>query len=581
MDLQFFERKSDEERAKLRALRVTRPNYQEERILHNFLLDAYVGGGGFQNGIIPSPDVPFWGRRAYERGRSEWLENRTRLLRPRDPVEPGSRAYAMSTSYVLPFHGEEMDSFCDRVTSSVYHNPAEKIVRFTNSLLMQDDAQREGLPPILTEWLRNVDRRGRALNHIARNLVLYGQIFGWGAALTDTPVRSAPSLADSMRLGMQPYLTLICPQEILDWDCSPDGTVLAAKTSLLCEHPRSSMFDPKLWEEHIQLWYPDGWERYVVLLPPAETCSDPTNPELGRIIRQDSGPNPSGRVPLSFFAWDEGLGGVSSYGLPQIFNIAKVAWEIFQINSELRRMMRDQVFALLIRERTTGGANGTAAVGPANFLTESEKYAGNTRFIAPPPAPAQIYETRMESLNEQLHRMSGVDSGAKKVSETAEAMRVRFQMTSAMLTNAATNVERWELDALRLVGGLFGIREDVLMRMSVTRPKNFDVGRYTAQIDDATKALKMPWGPAALTQILRRTLRSIVPNVNPELMTQLDAEVETTVTENYDRILAAVVGAGASAPDPVQDQAAGQTQADPSTGAAPPVPPRSGAAAVS
>lgn len=87
-DLSFFNDAPPTEKELLKKLRHTRDGFIEERFLHNFLLDSYIGGGGFQNGLIPSPDAPFWGRRAYERGRSTWLTNREALLVPPQKNDP-------------------------------------------------------------------------------------------------------------------------------------------------------------------------------------------------------------------------------------------------------------------------------------------------------------------------------------------------------------------------------------------------------------------------------------------------------------------------------------------------------------
>jgi hypothetical protein len=546
MDATFFVEKDEAERKLLRELRMTRLGYEQERLLHNFLLDAYVGSGGFQNGLIPSPDAPFWGRRAYERGRSTWLNNRSYLLAPPSARGTARQATQSSTSYLVAFHGEDYDSYIDRIKTSAYHNPVEKIVRVTNALLFQNDAQRQNIPPELANWLRNVDRRERHMNHMARNIGLRGQIFGWGATLTDTPIEQANTLIESLAFGRSPYLIALCPQELLDWDKEPDGTVTSAKISTMHEHRRASLFDLKLWEEHILCIYQDRWERYVILMPPPAMCNGGVeangaqyfDPEEGRVIHRESGVNSLGRVPLSFFAWDEGFGALDSYGLPQIFSVAKTAWDIFQQNSELRRIMRDQTFATLITPAAEGGTAGNKALGTGNFLSERAKDKGIHRYISPPSAPAMAYEKRIENTTEMLHTISGLDLNTRRYTETAEAMRIRFQQTESMLVNAATNMQHWELSALRQAGRSYGYTERALDAMSVYRPKTFDVGRYAAQIDEAQKGLAMPLGRAAFKALLRRTLRSLLPNATEQDLSEYDREVSETVDSNYDSLVA-------------------------------------------
>lgn len=466
MELEYFSNKDEKERKLIRALRATRAGFAEERLMHNFLLDAYVGCGGFQNGLIPSPDAPFWGRRAYERGRSRWLQNRAFLMAPPQKKGEAKAAVQSELSYLVAFHGEDTDSYFDRIKTSAYHNPCEKIIRVTSSLLFQNDAQRTHLPQDIINWLPNVDRRLRDMNHLCRNVALRGQIFGWGATLVDMPKAQAGSFAESLDQGLLPYCIPLCPQEILDWDMLPDGTLSAVKVTTMHEHRRVSLFDLKLWEEHFLLIYPDRWERYVVLMPPADCMQDTDDPEAGRLYYTETGPNFFGCVPLSFFAWDEGLGGISSFGLPQIFSVAKAAFDLFNQNSELRRLLRDQTFATLVTPAARGSVKGNLPLGTGNFITERQEDRGITRFIAPPGHTTTAYEKRMEGTSETLHQMAGIDSGSKKAgSETAEAMRIRFQQTEAMLFNAATNLENFELGLLRYAGRAMHLQDSVLRRM--------------------------------------------------------------------------------------------------------------------
>ncbi len=543
MDLDYFADKDEKERLLLRQLRATRAGFAEERLMHNFLLDSYVGCGGFQNGLIPSPDAPFWGRRAYERGRSRWLETRSLLMMPPKKKGESDPAAQSTLSYLVAFHGEDTDSYFDRIKTSAYHNPVEKIVRVTSSLLFQNDAQRTHIPQDLINWLPNVDRRMRDMNHLCRNVALRGQIFGWGATLVDMPKIQTGSYAESVDQGLLPYCIPLCPQEILDWDMRPDGTLAAVKITTMHEHPRLSLFDLKLWEEHFLLIYPDRWERYVVLMPPADSGVNIDDAEAGRLYYQEKGPNFFGGVPLSFFAWDEGLGGISSFGLPQIFSVAKAAFDLFNQNSELRRLMRDQTFATLVTPAAKGGVKGNLPLGTGNFITEKSEDRGITRFIAPPGHTTGAYEKRMEATSETLHQMAGIDSGSKKAgSETAEAMRIRFQQTEAMLFNAATNLENFELGLLRFSGRAMHLQDSALRRMEVYRQKTFDVARFAQQLDEAIKGMNIPWGVEVLGAIMKRTVRSLLPNAGERDLALYDAEIEKTAAEYHDRVLNKALG---------------------------------------
>ena len=546
---EYFSNKSEAERKMLCLLRSTRGGYEEERILHNFLLDSYVGGGGFQNGLIPAPDAPFWGRRAYERGRSAWINSRDRYMLGQDGGE--KRAVQNKASYLVAFSGEDQDAYRDRIMCASYHNPVEKIVRVTNSLLFQQEPQRNNIPQALAGWIDKADSRQRSMSHSMRNTGLRTQIFGWTGVLVDSPADIAPEQMTAAAMAERmPYVVPLCPQEILDIDIQPSGEVTGLKISTMHEHRRTSMMDEKLHEEHITYLYPDRWERYVILMPPPKYAKGDGyfEPDTGRIISETKGINYHGRIPVEFCSWDEGFGVVASSGLPQIYNIAKVAWDLFQQNSELRNIMRGQTFAQLIKPKPMGVGPGQTSVGIGNYLTEDESSKGITRYINPSAESANVYEKRMEGTTEMLHAISGLDLNSRRYTETAEAMRIRFQQTSSMLRNAAKNLEVCERNLIVIAGRAMSFRESVLADIEVIRPTVFDVDRYSTQIDESLKGLALPWGPEAIKSILRRTIRSLVPSSTESDLNMLDAEISTTVDKSYASIHAAALNGAAATP---------------------------------
>jgi hypothetical protein len=526
----FFSGANQEEQLLLRQLRFRRNGYEMERYLHNFLLDSYVGGGGFQNALIPSPDAPFWGRRAYERGVDSWLYLRQNLFNM-SYGRQGVAAQQSMLSYLVAYTGEDQWSYLDRIKNTAYINPVERIVRVTNSFLFQDEPERRNIPKELERWAMRVDGRERELSSLMRNVGLRTQIFGWSGVLLDLPTESTHVST--------PYAIPIVPQEITDWDMRPDGSLAACALSFMHEHPRRTLSDVKLWEEHVYRLYPDHWEKYVILLPPPN--AGPLSPlqQLGRLYSRSEGPNPlsSGRLPVAFASWDEGFGALTSFGLPQIFNVAKAAWEMFQMNSERRSIMRGQTFATLVTGESDASTNGNIGIGVGNYITEKKDHKGLTRYIAPPNGPAEIYAKAFDSMMENLHTISGLDLNSRRYSETAEAMNIRFQQMEAMLQNAAKNLEACERDIFSKIGEMYSIKDSVLDQVVIKRSKVFNVSRYRDHLDETKKAMSMPWGKKVLTRIFQRCMRGVIPNSTEVELAELDAEIAAEVEKNHDRFL--------------------------------------------
>lgn len=534
---------NDDEVKRLKQLRRTRSGYEAEGILHSFLMDAYTGGGGFQNGIIPSPEVPLWGRRAYERGRSAWLLGREDLFRPTCSDKEAEAARQSDWSYLVAYHGEDMDSYRDRLRNCSYSNPVAKVVDVSNGLLLQDAPIYERIPDQLTSWLpiSTLDRLPMQ-SHIQAT-AKRGQIVGFSGSFVDMPALAANNYLESVQLGLLPYVLSFYPQDITDWDIGADGKLTAAKIVTVHEHKRQSLLDEKAWEEHILLLYPDRWERYRLLLKEPDGSGNDVAAFLTPWDKPDTGPNPFGEVPLIFFAWDDGLGGLVRWGMPQIFNIAKIAWRMFNEGSELTSVLRGQTFSTLVLPQNEGNAvKGNQPVGIGGAIREPIKARGIIRYVAPPSGPAQAYETRLANEREQIHSIAGIDSGSGKYSETAEAMRIRFQQTEMMLVNASARLGQHELKLLRLAGrGGFRLPEATLERMNLARSESFDVDRYANQLDEAIKAMDMPWPKSVLKALLKRTTRSILPNVTQKDLQDMDREIDNLVDTKHEDLLGSVL----------------------------------------
>ncbi len=122
-------------------------------------------------------------------------------------------------------------------------------------------------------------------------------------------------------------------------------------------------------------------------------------------------------------------------------------------------------------------------------------------------------------------------------------MRIRFQQTQMMLLNATTEIERHELNIHKLAGrGGFHIPEQQLEEIMIFRSREFDVDRYASQLGEALKALKLPWPEEVVSSILKRTVRSVLPNASQKDLAAHDAEIEATIKKIYPDLISNLVG---------------------------------------
>lgn len=481
----------------LAALQATREGYDEESVLHQFLIDAYSGGGGFRNGQVPSVEAPYWGRAAHEYGTSWYEEYKSGL--PKYAHRKGGQA-EQTWSHLTAFYGEDAAEYRDRIDNSVYNNLVAPIVEIVNSYLTETAPTRTGLTPDLERWVPSVTPLRHTLDRYAASVLLRGQICGWVVTVADTPAEDqGPSLATSKG----PYLSMFWPQQVLDYDLDDDGRIVALKLCTKHYLPRADLLSPQVEAHRYTLWYPDHWERYTVV----EHEDERTGKEEYEIQPKEAGPNRLGRVPATIFRWRDLLCDPVR-GQPQILTVAQLARDLYNAESERRHLHRANAFNMLVVPGSEGGGSpdGTVETGPGNFTTESKDTAGITRFIGPDKGPFESYETLCTERKGDIYDAALLDRGISRQAETAEARRLRFQRTNMMLRSGANALSEWERETLILVGLLQGAPEESLQRITITRKQDYAVQQFSDTLEAVLKVNDLPMAPECTAEVVNRVV---------------------------------------------------------------------------
>ena len=475
------------------ALQATREGYEEESVLHQFLIDAFQGGGGFRNGQVPSVEAPYWGRAAHEYG-SAWYDQFADG--PPGYSHRKGKAAQQTWSHLTAFYGEDRAEYRDRVDNSVYLNLVGPIVEVVNSYLTEEPPAREGLTLDLEGWLPSVTPLGMSMDRLCPTVLLRGQVVGWCVTLVDTPATDqGPSLATSKG----PYVSPFWPQQVLDWDLDDDGRIVALK--LRTEHrlPRADLLSPALCAERDTPWYPDRCLPYAVVGENESTGGAPSECE---IVGREGGRNALGRVPATIFRWRPLLCDPVR-GQPQILTAAQLARDLFNAESERRHLHRQQAFSQLVIPGGPPGADqGTAEVGTGNFTTEDKDTKGITRFVGPSATPFESYDKLIEGRKGDIYDVALLDRGISRQAETAEARRLRFQRTNMMLRSGAQALSEWEKQTLILVGLLQGASEEELQRITITRKDDYAVQQFSDTLEAALKVNDLPMAPECVAEIV-------------------------------------------------------------------------------
>jgi hypothetical protein len=486
------------------ALRSTRADYAEETACHKFLLDAVFGTGGFRGKYgVTSVSQLGWAAEAYTSTVSALLTVKGMVKRE---------------TYLDQFPREDIEKFDRRIDIAHYTNYVGPILDLLLSYINKAAVNRDKIPESVEDWLSDVDGKGAAWDTIKREVIVpRAAALGWCPVMFDLPeAAEANSLAKQREMGISPRCYPLYPLNILDWIVDENGTLSAVK--IRTDHRvRTSLLEATTVEERYAMWYPDRVERCVV------TTVEGKEPSISEVV---TSPHSYGCVPLVVFRAkptpDDRVRGVSA-----ISNSAIAARRLFNLESEMDDHIRGQVFATLGVPVTDTTVNiGELVGGSGSVIKVPMESRHGLHYVAPPASCADTIEKRMEVTVREIYRTEQVEH-TKPTGTTASsgvARAYEFEQTNRRLGSMAMTLARAEQDALRLVGKLLGSNE--AENLTVSAPTDFSVEDLASEIDGVLSAMQANLGPTAETEMRRRLVSRILPNLPVATQEAIAAELE-------------------------------------------------------
>ena len=161
---------------------------------------------------------------------------------------------------------------------------------------------------------------------------------------------------------------------------------------------------------------------------------------------------------------------------------------------------------------------------------------GCWRYISPDGKCADSYEKALDRNKNDGYRISLIDAGQGKQAETAEARKIRFQQTDAMLASAAENLDRWEQKLLRIVSYAFRLPADRVNKIVVRRKREYAIISLNDQIDGALKVLNLDIGVEATISIVTRMVLTQLPDISEAKSLEVQKQIRCEVTKRLGQI---------------------------------------------
>lgn len=333
--------------------------------------------------------------------------------------------------YLTAYQMESQEDYETRLDSTPYDNHVKAVVAIYNSFLFREEPMREwgsiDNDPALEDFLKDADLDGRSFSAVMRDISTYASVYGHTWVILDKPPSNAFTRAEEMAQGIRPYISIVTPENVLDWRFERQLSGIYTLTYL------------KVYEG-----YQDGMETFRIYKTDSvevwEMGDD--EPKIKMIM-----PNELGRIPaVCVYGQRSHTKGI---GVSIVGDVADMSRSIYNELSEVEQLGRLANHPSLVKTASTQAAAGAGAIiqMPEDLQPELKPY-----LLQPDGGSIEGFLESIKSKVESIDRMAHM-GGIRSIESrrlSGVALATEFQLLNARLAEAGDNLEHAEEQIWRL-----------------------------------------------------------------------------------------------------------------------------------
>lgn len=126
--------------------------------------------------------------------------------------------------YLTRYQLETAAEYQERINSTPLENHCKSIINVYNSFLFKECPERDLGSlcdvPEAEEFIADADLDGRSLDSMMKEVTTWASVFGHCWVLMSKPNIGAITRADELAAGVRPYISILSPLAVMDWDWS-------------------------------------------------------------------------------------------------------------------------------------------------------------------------------------------------------------------------------------------------------------------------------------------------------------------------------------------------------------------------
>jgi uncharacterized protein (DUF433 family) len=319
---------------------------------------------------------------------------------------------------------------------------------------------------------------GRSFMNFMKEVATWSSVFGHCWVIVAKPNVGAATLADERTLGARPYVSLLTPLTVFDWQWSRDPSGKYRLVYIKYAEEVNDTFST------IKEWREDMITTYVV---------DHKNKSVKTITEEVNG---LGLIP-AVLAYNQ-RSPVRGIGVSDIADISMAAKFIYNLTSEVEQSVRINGHPALVK---TSGTEATAGAGAIIQIEENLDPGLKPYMLSVTTDTGSIYGAVNHTVT-AIDKMANTGSirGTEATRMSGVAQEQEFQLLNAKLSEKADNLELTEEQIWRW----FALYQGREWTGNIDYPCSFNIRDQQAEITQLKTAKETATDPRVLKEIDRK-----------------------------------------------------------------------------
>jgi hypothetical protein len=420
-------------------------------------------------------------------------------------------------NYLTRYINESDNDYERRISLTPVDNHCRNVIRVYSSFLWRVPPTRNygtlESSPDLAAFLKDSDLDGQSFDSFMREAQIWSSVYGHVWVMCDKPQSNAGTRAEELAQDIRPYVTLITPENVFDWEWErqPSGrfelTFLKVREAVIKTDEETTVTFFRYWtKDTVELKRYDG--------------------ENATTVEKIN--NPLGKIPAVYIPANRSI--VRGIGVSDISDIAYMQKTIYQEMSEIEQLIRISNHPTLVKTFET---DATAGAGAIINISEDSDSGLKPYQMQPSGANLDAIRASISDKIEAINRMAhmGAVRGTEALTQSGVAMQTEFQMLNAKLSEKADILELAEEQLWDLIGRWQGISPEI----TIDYPESFGVRDYEKEL----RFLQMARASGVKSVTLLREIDKQVADLvlDDELLNQSHTEIDelTTAVGDFDQ----------------------------------------------